>query len=332
MKQASDPVKLINENSITIETACRLHLGLMEICHREPNQFGGIGIMAQQPTTRIEGLVGTTPFPQQLDIVADAYWKSRIATLCERWMSICKETVLPLKQIILHKSAPPHCGLGSGTQVACAVTALLESASSRTISTTEQLKNLTGRGARSCVGLQGFMEGGFIVDYGHSDTMSRRSLRLDFPSLWPLLLVRVSTSMGDSGDAEQQMFNQCASHSNPNRERMIELIETEIIPAVQTENWERWDQSVGQYGAYAGQIFSECQGGVFRTPEIGRLVDSLAKLGCLGAAQSSWGPTVLIAAKDPEHAMWLTNAIKTEFPDALIECTSPQNNPARLLP
>jgi beta-RFAP synthase len=331
MMQAAEPVNLINENSITIEAACRLHLGLMEICAQEPNLFGGIGIMAEQPFTQIEGVVGTASKSQELDIVADAYWKSRIANLCERWKSICNETHLPLKQIVLKKSAPPHCGLGSGTQVACAVTAILERARGRIISSTEDLKSLTGRGARSCVGLQGFMEGGFIVDYGHCNATKRRSLRLDFPSDWQLLLVRVSTSVGDSGEAEQQMFNQCASHPNTNRERMLELIETEIVPAVQTQDWDRWDHSVGQYGYYAGKIFSECQGGIYRTPEIGRLVEMLAKLGCLGAAQSSWGPTVLIVAKDREHAMWLSDAIKIEFPNALLEWTSPQNNPARLL-
>lgn len=287
--------------------------------------------MADNPSTRIEGVLGTTSKSHELTIVADPYWTSRIANICERWMSICNETHLPLDQIVLHKSAPPHCGLGSGTQVACAVTAILERARGRTISTTEQLKNLTGRGARSCVGLQGFMEGGFIVDYGHSKAMTRRSLRLDFPSDWQLLLVRVSNSVGDSGDAEQQMFNQCASHANPNRERMLDLIETEIVPAVQMQDWDRWDNSAGLYGHYAGQIFSECQGGIYRTPEIGRLVDLLTKLGCMGAAQSSWGPTVLIVAKDPEHATWLSGAIKVDFPGALLECTSPQNNPARLL-
>ena len=331
MKQAAEPVNLINANSITIVTACRLHLGLMEICHDEPNLFGGIGIMAEKPSTRIEGVVGTETEIEELDIVADAYWKSRIANLCERWKSISNQTHLPLKKIVLHESAAPHCGLGSGTQVACAVTAILESACGRTISTTEHLKNLTGRGTRSCVGLQGFMEGGFIVDYGHCNTMSRDSLRFDFPSDWKLLLVRVSSTVGDSGDAEQQMFNQCASHPNPNRERMLDLIETEIVPAIRTQDWVQWDHSVGKYGYYAGKIFSECQRGVYRTPEIGRLVEFLSKRGCLGAAQSSWGPTVLVVAKDQEHAMWLSNAIKIEFSDALLEFTSPQNNPARLL-
>ncbi len=175
------------------------------------------------------------------------------------------------------------------------------------------------------------MEGGFIVDFGHSQTMSRPSLRLTFPPEWRLLLVRVSTSIGDSGDAEQQMFHQCASHPNPNREHMLDLIESEIVPAVQSHDWDRWDRSVGRYGYYAGSIFSKCQGGIYRTPEIGRLVDLLTKRGCLGAAQSSWGPTVLVVAKDEEHVTWLSDTLRGEFPNASLECTSPQNNPARVL-
>lgn len=331
MKQAAEPVNLIKENSITIATACRLHLGLMEICPQQTNLFGGIGLMAESPSTCIEGVVGALENPSELTIVADAYWKSRVFNSCERWMSIQNEPELPIKQIILHQAASPHCGLGSGTQVACAVTTILERARGRTIPDIDKLKVLTGRGARSCVGLQGFMEGGFIVDYGHSQAMSRPSLRMTFPPQWRLLLVRVSTSLGDSGDAEQSMFHQCASHPNPNRQRMLDLIESEISSAVQSHDWERWDRSVGRYGYYAGSIFSKCQGGIYRTPEISHLVDLLMHRGCSGAAQSSWGPTVLVVAKDDDHATWLINAIKKEFPDATIECTVPQNNPASVL-
>ncbi|MCU0710609.1 MAG: hypothetical protein MUC43_01025 [Pirellula sp.] len=322
---------LINEKSITIETGCRLHLGLMEIATQEPNLFGGIGIMAAMPSTRIEGFPGLTSDVSELEVIADDYWTSRIHKLCDRWKAFRNEPKLPLQKIILHENAPPHCGLGSGTQVACAVTAILEYACGRTIANTEHLKSLTGRGARSCVGLQGFMEGGFIVDYGQSFQLERHSIRLDFPTDWQLLLVRVSTTAGDSGDAEQQMFHQCASHANPNRDRMLDLIETDIIPAVQSHDWQRWDLSVGQYGYYAGDIFSACQGGIYRTPDIGRLVDLFAKHGCFGAAQSSWGPTVLVVAKDHDHGRWLAEAVKRDFPHSQIESTSPINHAARLL-
>lgn len=331
MKQAAEPVNLIKENSITIATPCRLHLGLMEICPQQANLFGGIGLMAESPSTCIEGVVGTVGNISELTIVADAYWKSRIFKSCERWASTLNERELPVKEIILHQAASPHCGLGSGTQVACAVAAILERARGRTIPNIDQLKVLTGRGARSCVGLQGFMDGGFIVDYGHSQAMSRPSLRMSFPQQWRLLLVRVSNSLGDSGDAEQQMFQQCASNPNPNRQHMLDLIESEIVPAVKSHDWERWDRSVGRYGHYAGSIFSKCQGGIYRTPEISRLVDLLMNRGCSGAAQSSWGPTVLVVAKDDDHATWLINTIKEEFPNAGIECTLPQNNPASVL-
>lgn len=331
MKQAAEPVNLIKENSITITTACRLHLGLMEICSQQVNLFGGIGLMSESPSTRIEGVVGTVGSISELTIAAESYWKSRIFKSCERWMSTLNERDLPVKEIILHQAASPHCGLGSGTQVACAVAAILERARGRSISNIDQLKVLTGRGARSCVGLQGFMEGGFIVDYGHSQARSRPSLRMSFPTQWRLLLVRVSNSQGDSGDAEQQMFHQCASHPNPNRQHMLDLIESEIVPALHSHDWERWDRSVGRYGYHAGKIFLRCQGGIHRTPEISRLVDLLMHRGCAGAAQSSWGPTVLVVARDDDHATWLINVIKEEFPDATIECTVPQNNPASVL-
>lgn len=331
MKHANEPMCLISEKSITISTACRLHLGLMEICDQEPNLFGGIGLMAQEPSTRIEGIVGTVTEITELEIVADSYWSPRIKKLCERWRTLRNEVQLPLKKIVMHQCAPQHCGLGSGTQVASAVVTILEQARDGLAPSLEQLKSLTGRGVRSCVGLQGFMEGGFIVDYGQSKSTERRSVRLDFPCEWPLLLVRVSQSIGDSGEAELHMFHQCASHANPNRFRMMSLIEEEIIPAVQSQDWNRWDLAVGQYGYYAGDIFSRCQGGIYRTPDIGRLVDCLANHGCFGAAQSSWGPTVLVVAKDLDHAWWLRDSIAQDFPNAQTEFTTAQNHAASLI-
>jgi len=330
MKQSDAPTNARDKESISIETGCRLHLGLMEICPSEPNVFGGIGVMAAQPATRIEGLIGPVAHANDVEILADTYWSRRIAILLERWCSIRNNSELPIRKLILSQSAPPHCGLGSGTQVACAVISLLEQASGRTISSTEELRNLTGRGVRSCVGLQGFMEGGLIVDYGGTEKTPRNSRRLSFPTEWQLLLVRVSSTLGDSGDAEQQMFNRCASIANPNRERMLDLIESEIVPAVQSHDWIRWDAAIGQYGFYAGQIFSLGQGGVYRTPAIGALVDECAQLGCFGAAQSSWGPTVLMVAKDSDHANWLTVSIKKRFDDAHVISTSPRNCAASL--
>lgn len=318
---------------ISVETGSRLHLGLLEICPSQPNLFGGIGLMAASPVTRLEGIT----FPDSIDdaadqpelvIAADAYWTPRIEELCNRWLLVDKSSRLPLRQIELLQQTPAHCGLGSGTQVACAVVALLETAAGRKISNIEHLRHLTGRGARSCVGLQGFLEGGFIVDYGQVAQQANRTVRYPFPNDWRLLLIRASTEAGDSGSAEQKMFAECASVPNPNRSRMLELIESEIIPSVLTEDWDLWDRSVGLYGYYAGQVFARGQGGVYRTKEIGQLVDSLARVGCFGVAQSSWGPTVLAVARDDEHAKWLTTKVEEFFPNATAEVTTVQNGSA----
>jgi beta-RFAP synthase len=334
-QMAIESVNPIYGESISVETGSRLHLGLLEICPSHPNLFGGIGLMTASPVTRLEGI----PFADSIDvasdrsdvvIAADEYWKPRIEELCNRWLLIHESSRLPLRQVELLQKTPAHRGLGSGTQVACAVVALLEAAAGRQISKIEHLRHLTGRGARSHVGLQGFLEGGFIVDYGQKAEQTNRTVRYPFPNDWRLVLVRASTEAGDSGSAEQKMFAECASVPNPNRSRMLELIESEIIPSVLTEDWDLWDRSVGLYGYYAGQVFARGQGGVYRTKEIGQLVDTLARLGCLGGAQSSWGPTVLAVAKDAEHAKWLITKLQDFFPDATLEVTTVQNGSATI--
>ncbi|XZE20437.1 hypothetical protein SH449x_000309 [Pirellulaceae bacterium SH449] len=332
---AFESVNQVYGKSLSVETGSRLHLGLLEICPAQPNLFGGIGLMAASPVTRLEGItfpdsIAAAADPSDVVIVADDYWKPRIQELCKRWLLVHELGRVPLRQIVLLKQAPAHCGLGSGTQVACAVVALLEAAAGRGISNIEHLRHLTGRGARSCVGLQGFLEGGFIVDYGQDAQKANRTVRYPFPQDWRLILIRASTNAGDSGSAEQKMFAECASVPNPNRSRMLELIESEIVPSVLAEDWDLWDRSVGLYGYYAGQVFAAGQGGVYRTKEIGQVVDALARLGCFGVAQSSWGPTVLAVTKDAEHAKWLTTKVNEFFPHANTDVATVQNGLATI--
>lgn len=365
---------------IVVRSNGRLHFGLSEICPKQPNCFAGIGLMIDHSIAEMEATVShvATPehSPSETLIQADEYWKPRIQTFLNCY-KLNRITLLDsagfLQSIVLRASPSPHYGLGSGTQMACTLATLLQAidglhdnkqqASQSEMSIEEILRSyehnlaagpkrplrhllaeISQRGKRSNIGLQGFIEGGFIVDHGQeygesgddrqqelSTPPLRRTDHYAFPSNWPILLVQDNTSaLGDSGAAELEMFDRCSYVPNTHRNAMLSLVSNEIVPALQSNDWETFDRSLGQYGQMAGSVFKIAQGGIYRTPQIAATVSTIQKLGIKGAVQSSWGPTVSCVARDVSHAAWCYDQLCTKLPDATVTITYAVNHSARV--
>jgi predicted sugar kinase len=365
----------------------RLHFGLSEICPSEPNCFAGVGLMIDHSVAEVEAIVASVnpseqyDAPERVGIDANEYWKPRIESFLS-WdfareqnhqnKNAPSRPVAFLESISLHSTPSPHCGLGSGTQMACTLAVLLQAVKSldhdklrswpNKMSLEEVLHScqdklsadpkrslrnvlatLSHRGKRSNIGLQGFLEGGFIVDHGHeysgevnvgtnasTGTSIRRTDRYHFPSDWPVLLVHDhSSAPGDSGDAEIQMFDRCSAVPNANRGVMLSLVSNEIVPAVLSKDWETFDRSIGQYGKLAGGVFASVQGGIYRTPQIASAVAAIQRLGIQGAVQSSWGPTVCCVTRDADHAAWCVAQLRNAIPSATITTTHAANQSAQ---
>ena len=328
---------------VRVRSHGRIHFGLLEISESEPNCYGGIGLMVESATAVLEATI-SQPGNARCVVAADVYWKPRIEAVSNSWLD--SHGSLPVDSIRVIESPLPHQGMGSGTQMACSVAALLSAAEHRrtqfetsrlpdvaTLFSIESLSTKSQRGKRSNIGLCGFLEGGFVVDRGMqpascSDVPSLpRTQRFAFPD-WPVLMLQDMESRGDSGDDEVRMFERCSQVSNPNRELMIETIEHEILPAIASKNWEQFDIALGRYGRWAGKIFEPVQGGVYRNPQISHCVDVAIKLGLRGATQSSWGPTVCAFARDAEHAAWCQSRVQLELPRLKVSTTRGANAPA----
>jgi len=272
---------------------------------------------------------------------------------------------MPVDTVRLLESPTPHCGLGSGTQMACTLIAALAAATARihqvntetTLTASiedlllpfavkdarnkkEQIRRtlgrLSNRGARSNIGLTGFLEGGLVVDYGQSEYVQSdsaqsemaRTERLDFPMEWPILIVSEGTSSVDFGSREIEMFAACSKRPNPERETMMSLIRHELVPATIARDWHRFDRSIGEYGRLAGQVFSSVQGGIYRTSRIADIVSFTKSHGVQGAVQSSWGPSVCIVTRDRVQALGCIQKLTNHFPGAIVHSTFAANEPA----
>ena len=186
-----DPIPLPSPRSyeqIRVRSLGRIHFGLMEISVSQPNCFGGIGLMIEHSTAVVHATLGLSS-RVQCSIQADDHWRPRIEAVANQWLQ--SYTQLPVQSICVIESPQPHQGLGSGTQMACTVAALLYAAQRNEAAgisfKLDALSRLSQRGKRSHIGLCGFIEGGFVVDQGvpaHSAsgaTATARMQRVDFP-------------------------------------------------------------------------------------------------------------------------------------------------------
>ena len=334
-----DPNPLPSPSSceqIRVRSHGRIHFGLMEISESQPNRFGGIGLMIEHPIAVVHATLGL-PSSTQCDIQADDDWRPRIMAVVNQWL--LSHPMLPIQSIDVIESPLQHRGLGSGTQMACTIAALLSAAegsgSNRISFTLDELSKLSQRGKRSHIGLCGFIEGGFVIDYGvptHSCSSANetvRTQRVPFPN-WPVIIIQDKAGRGDSGQDEAAMFDRCSGCSNPNREAMVQLVQEEILPAIIAKDWPQFDLALGRYGRWAGEVFKPVQGGIYRTSHIAQCIEVANKLGLQGATQSSWGPTVCAIAKDDEHAVWCHARLQSALPRIAVSITKAANDPARV--
>ncbi|MFO0014198.1 MAG: hypothetical protein ACK553_15800 [Planctomycetota bacterium] len=331
---------------VGVRAFSRLHFGLMEISPGQPHCYGGVGVMIDSPSMTVEARVGSVAHRDDMVVDGDPYWADRTRRALEAWQQQNVDEPIPIRSFRVVSAPPAHVGLGSGTQWACSIAALLELASHgnrdgdrsgsrdrespdrclwpELFSSARSLALCAGRGLRSHVGTEGFRSGGVIVDWGQDPREAvghgaSRTEAFSFPKGWRMVTLCDSSYEGDSGSSEAKMFERCSMTPNPYRHEMIRLIGDEMIPAMRASDWRAASLAIGRYGQCAGKIFEPLQGGVYRSPRIADCIDHLRQKGIEGAGQSSWGPTVFALAQDEEQATWVAEVMRCRAAgDALV--------------
>lgn len=323
-----------------VEAYSRLHFGLLEIHPGAPHCFGGIGLMVDKPSVCLSASASSINAPPlSIDPCAtweDPYWKDRFYRVYSNFQS--RNNGFAIHPVTLRQAPTPHIGLGSGTQFACAASALLNSLQDGNQAPENRGSNLwtvdSGRGLRSHIGLHGFLHGGLIVDLGQSSELSQldpeRTRSHSFPMQWQVVLLHEPIYQGDSGASEQAIFDHCSAYENPNRERMLELIQQQILPAISDEDFPQATRAIGQYGELAGNVFSSAVGDAYRTPRIRHWIDRFRSMGLEGVGQSSWGPVVFVMVQDADEASWLVDKIRPEVKEDGWVCATRVAGPARI--
>lgn len=328
----------------SITCPARLHLGLWEIAPDQPGRFGGIGWMIDEPSTQLElewsltersnasstagwETVGPAEATTRMDRVIQGMAQASAARAA--WSRV------RLRCSVL-RTAPPHRGLGSGTQLACSVATLVrwmerawegdDLASARwaadvwshatqpMLAARDALAHASQRGERSGLGTAGHLAGGFMVDHGcdgHAPQSPRRIERFEMPTSWRMVMIAPQGMPTVSGSLERAYFQTCQS-PNPHRLSMQRMVDEAIVPALVRGDLNAFGEGIYEYGRRAGQVFAAAQGGAYRSPVVEQMVAQLRRWGVQGVAQSSWGPSLVAVVVDQAAAETLVQRLDTE--------------------
>lgn len=195
-----------------------------------------------------------------------------------------------------------HAGFGSGTQFSLAAAMALEQMvrADQSMEMAEiaplSLAQLTGRGKRSAIGLNGFLQGGFLVDGGRfpGPGIGALAAAARLPDAWRFVLIRPSQGeVGLCGERERAVFDSLPSMSETLADRLCRITLMQILPAIHGGDCIEFRAGLAEFGRRVGEFFAEVQGGIFASPVIRELAQRCPTLASF-FVQSSWGPTVAI--------------------------------------
>jgi beta-ribofuranosylaminobenzene 5'-phosphate synthase len=268
-----------------VEAPARLHFGLLDLRGSLGRQFGGIGAAAPGPTL----LVSACPADTWEVVGEDADRAAGFARLF-----LTHHGLDGGARVRVHRTLPPHAGLGSGTQLALAVARAL--AELHGVATDAPgLARAVGRAQRSAIGTWTFDGGGLVLEGGRrpeSEAVAPLLARLPFPPTWRCVVAMPDSAPGVSGTVEAAAFAELPPPPECDAERVAHLVLMALLPAVADADLATFGAALSAIQAITGRWFAPVQGGTFAPGPSEELVRRMAEWGAPGVGQSSWGPAV----------------------------------------
>ncbi|MCK4459020.1 MAG: beta-ribofuranosylaminobenzene 5'-phosphate synthase, partial [Methanosarcinales archaeon] len=224
-------------------------------------------------------------------------------------------------RIHIERDAPPHVGLGSGTQGALVAGMAVNQLYNLGLSVRD-IAIKAGRGGTSGIGVASFEGGGFILDGGHRfsekgtfkpSAISRSPpapilFQRPFPD-WEVVLA-IPDARGAHDDNEVDIFKQECPIPLSEVQELSHIILMETLPAVVEEDIESFGDSINriQKTGFKRREIS------LQRPEIQRMIELMQENTC-GAGMSSFGPVVYSITdtkRDASHAVRLAREFLDE--------------------
>ena len=295
--------------TVFVETAARLHFGLLDLGGALGRLFGGIGTAAPGPTLLVSARPADT-----LDVSGDD--AARAGEFARRFLSGergASDRAPQGARIRVHRSLPPHAGLGSGTQLALAVARALAELHGIAVGAAG-LAQAVGRARRSAIGTWTFDGGGLVVEGGRrssGDCVAPLLTRLPFPAAWRCVVAVPDSAAGMNGGAEESAFARLPPPPAQDAERVAHLVLMALLPALAEADLATFGSTLTAIQAINGRWFAPVQGGTFAPGPSEEIVRRMTEWGAAGVGQSSWGPTVYGIVAGEDHAARLADQVRT---------------------
>lgn len=314
MAEASVPrLRQSSMRSVRVTTGSRLHFGLTAFGRAGGRQYGGAGVMVDEPRTIVE----VRPRPSFAVVGEHA---ERVQDWTRRLAAFYGWPDLPSAEIAIRSAPPMHAGLGAGTQLALAVAAALTHSAGEASPPAESLAQAVGRAERSAIGTHGFARGGLIHDRGKLPgcAVGEMAERIQLPPAWRFLLLRPRRLCGVSGPQEAQAFREMPAVPAETEARLERELTETLLPAARAGVLPAFGESLYRFNRLAGECYAAWQGCAYASPALEALVQRVRDLGQAGVGQSSWGPTLFVVLGSTAEAERLAAQLRaTETADNL---------------
>jgi len=308
----------------------RLHVGLL---HPGPTRagrrFGGCGVMLQNPSVQVRVDPART-------WSAQGPAAARALEFAMRFVEALPPEAIEPHQITVEALPPEHCGFGSGTQLALAVTHALSVSIGDAEPDVCDLARRVGRGRRSAIGIHGFQHGGFLVDGGKSrdDQIAPMVAHAAVPDRWRWLLLWPVDWTPIHGSREQTTFDQWAPAPQHDRDTdaLCRLLLLGMLPALKEADFDAFSDSLYEYSSTAGEMYTALQGGHFSSEFTADMITRLRRFEVKGCLQSSWGPLTAAVVRDEVHAQFVLKQFESSGINVLLTSTwnGSETNKARV--
>jgi beta-ribofuranosylaminobenzene 5'-phosphate synthase len=297
MTDASD------RGTIFVETAARLHFGVLDLRGALGRWFGGIGAASPEPTLLVSAVRAPALAVDGVDAErADAF--ARAFLVHHRLDGGARVTV--------HRALPAHAGLGSGTQLALAVARALAEIHG-VAADAPALARAVGRAQRSAIGTWTFAGGGLVVEGGRradDDAVGPLIARLPFPPSWRCVVAVPRRAPAISGADETEALAKLPPPPDREVEQIAHLVLMALLPAVADADLAMFGRALTAIQAMTGRWFAPVQGGAFAPGPGEELVRRMAERGAAGVGQSSWGPAVYGIVDGADHGARLADDVR----------------------
>ena len=287
-----------------VETAARLHFGVLDLRGAAGRWFGGVGAAAPAPLLHVSA-------SRDGQLSAEGDDAERATAFASRYLAAYG--ISTGARIVIHRALPPHSGLGSGTQLALSVARALAElyelpADARTLATA------VGRARRSAVGTWTFAHGGLVVEGGRqrtSDGCGPLIARLPFPDHWRCVVaIPEAEEPALSGVVEEAAFAALPLPSEREVEKVAHLVLMLMLPALADGDLRAFGSALTKIQRITGEWFASIQGGAFARGASADVIARMTELGADGVGQSSWGPAVYGIVDGDAAAARLANGIR----------------------